>query len=369
VTEFAKPSWMLGPVHDPIDRDVSKRIEVLRIILIGLIVLAHGARGITVRIGGETGPLASLLLEVLNGHVDFVAVPLFFAISGFLFLRKFDLSLAAYGDMLRKKFVSVLVPYILFNAGLAAWFFFVGSIEMMGSWNFLVGEGLFTKTFGLGVTPINYPLWFLRDLLVVFLVSPVFLVLFKEAPSVGLIALFLLWTGLSEGTYTYAGDMFAFYLGGYVARSRLPLAGLSWWQRAGSWAFCLLTVVLVTWKSLGFTDEGVRQFCFKTNLVLGIAAFWRVSAFSAIRDSKLLARMGRHSFFVYLAHEPTMSVLQTKLLAVWRPVGDAQQVVFYFGSGLAVILGLWLVAEALSKLVPRVYGFAVGARAVVPRRA
>ena len=367
--ESAKPAWMLGPVHDPIDRDVSKRIEVLRIILIGLIVLAHGARGITVRIAGETGPLATLMLEVLNGHVDFVAVPLFFAISGFLFLRKFDLSLAAYGDMLRKKFVSVLVPYILFNAGLAAWFYCVGSIEMMGSWNFLVGEGLFTKTFGLGTTPINYPLWFLRDLLVVFLVSPVFLVFFKEAPGVGLIAFFLLWTGQSEGPYSYAGDMFAFYLGGFAARIRLPLAGVSWWQRTASWAFGLLTVVLVCWTSLGFTDEGVRQFCFKANLVLGIAAFWRASAFSLIRDSKLLSRMGRHSFFVYLAHEPTMSVLQTRLLALWRPVGDTQQVVFYFGSGFVVIFGLWLVAEALSKLVPRLYGFAVGARAVTPRRA
>jgi len=238
----------------------------------------------------------------------------------------------------------------------------VGSIEMMGSWNFLVGEGLFTKTFGLGTTPINYPLWFLRDLLVVFLVSPLFLLFFKEAPGLGLAALFCLWSGLSEGPYSYLGDMFAFYLGGYMARCRLPLAGVAWWQRAGAWAFVLLTAVLVGYKSLGFTDEAVRQFLFKANLVLGIVAFWRMSAVPFIRDSAVLRRMGRHSFFVYLAHEPTMSVLQTRLLSVWRPAGAAQQIVFYFASGLIVIVGLWLLAELLSRFVPAVYGFLTGAR-------
>ena len=369
MTETAKPAWKLGPAREPLDRDVSKRIDVLRIVLIGLIVLAHGARGITVRIAGETAPGAALMLDILNGHVDFVAVPLFFTISGFLFLRKFELSLAAYGEMLRKKFVSVLVPYLLFNIGLVVWFYFVGSIEMLGSWNFVLGEGLVAKTLGLGTTPINYPLWFLRDLLVVFLVSPIFLVFFKEAPGVGLVTFFCLWAGLSEGPYSYGGDMFAFYLGGYLARCRLPLAGVSWWQRAGTWIFCLLTAVLVCSKSLGLTDEAVRQFLFKANLVFGLIAFWRFSAIAWVRDSTVLQRMGRHSFFVYLAHEPTISVLQTRLLAVWRPVGNAQQIAFYFGSGLSTIIGLWLVAELLSRLVPAAYGFATGARTVPGRAA
>lgn len=358
----AKPAWMLGPVRDPLDRDVSRRIDVLRIILIGLIVLAHGARGVTVRIDGATGPLTTLMLTTLNGHVDFVAVPLFFTISGFLFLRKFELSLAAYVEMLRKKFVSLLIPYLLFNAGLVVWFYFVGSIEMMGSWSFVVSEGLFSKTFGIGTTPINYPLWFLRDLLVVFLLSPVLLLFFKEAPGVGLVALFALWAGLSPMPYSYWGDFFAFYLGGYLARTRLPLEGVSWWQRAGTFLFIGLTTILVFHQALGITDETARQLLFKCNLVLGLACFWRVSGFACIRDSAMLHRMGRHSFFVYLAHEPTLSVLQSRLLAVWRPAGDAQQMAFYWGSGLAVILFLWGLAEVLHRFLPLPYALITGAR-------
>ncbi len=358
--DTVKPAWLLGPAREPIDRDVSKRIDVLRIILIGLIVLAHGARGVTVRIGGP-GPATDFMLEVFNRHVDFVGVPLFFAISGFLFLRKFELSLAAYGDMLRKKFVSLLIPYLLFNLGLAAWLYFVGSIEMIGSWRYLVEEGFFAKVLGIGTLPLVYPLWFLRDLLLVFLLSPVLLVLFKEAPNVGLITLFVLWTGLSPAAYSYYGDFFAFYLGGYLARARLPLMGVSWWQRAGSWGFVALTAVLVFRAALGL-PEGVYQFLFKCNLVLGLVFFWRMAAFPAIRDSWVLHRSARHSFFVYLAHEPTISTLQTRLLAVWQPAGDAQQIAFYWLSGLATIVLLWGVAEVLDRFVPAFYAIITGSR-------
>lgn len=371
MNDAAKPSFLLGPTREPIDRDVSRRIDVLRIILIGLIVLAHGARGITVRIVdiGGTGPAAGLMLDVLNGHVDFVAVPLFFTISGFLFLRKFELSLPAYGEMLRNKFVSLLIPYVLFNAGLAAWLYFVGSIDMLGSWGFLQSEGLFTKVFGIGTTPLNYPLWFLRDLLVVFLLSPVLLLFFKEAPGVGLVTLFVLWAGMDPQPYSYYGDFFAFYLGGYLARTRFPLAGVAWWQRAGTWLFIGLTAVLVAHAALGITEEGVRFFLFKCNLVLGLACFWRLSAFSFIRDSAVLHRLARHSFFVYLAHEPTVSILQTRALAVWKPAGDVQQIAFYWLSGLVTILFLWGLGEALSRLVPAVYAVATGARRPVRQAA
>ena len=357
----AKPAWALGPVREPIVPDVSKRIDVLRIILIGLIVLAHGARGVTVRIDG-TAPGTALMLDILNGHIDFVAVPLFFAISGFLFLRKFDLSLAAYGEMLRKKFVSLLIPYILFNVWLVVWFYGVGSIEMVGSWSFVVSEGLLTKTFGLGTTPINYPLWFLRDLLFVFLLSPVLLLFFKEAPGVGLVALFVLWIGIEPQPYSYYGDFFMFYLGGYLARTRLPLEGVSWWQRAGTLLFILLSAALIWHQSIGFTDVVVRGFVFKCNLVLGVICFWRISAFRCIRDNRLLHRMAGQSFFVYLAHEPTISILQTRMLSVWHPVGAVQQIAFYWISGITTIFFLWIVAEILSRIAPSGFALVTGSR-------
>lgn len=357
---------MLGPVSDPLDCDVSRRIDVLRILLVGLLVLARGAAGVTVRING-TGPATSLMLAIVNGHVEFVAVPLFFAISGFLFLRGFTLSLAAYGGMLRRKCISLLVPYLLFNLGLAGWLYCVGSIETIGSWGYLVQQGVFTKVLGLGTSPINAPLWLVRDLLVIFFLSPVLLLFFKEAPGVGLVTLFVLWVGINPEPYSIYGNLFAFYLGGYLARSRLSLSGVSWWQRWGAPAFFLLTAVLVAARPLGLTVEEVRLFLFKCNLLLGLIFFWYIASFPLIRDNVVLHRLARYSFFIYLAHEPTVSLFQTCLLSIWKPIDDIQQIVFYWLTGLAVIGALWGIGAVLSRTMPGVYAVATGARRSGPR--
>lgn len=357
----AKPYWLLGPVREPVDPDVSKRIDILRLLVICLIIFVHGGRGITVRIGGAA-PGAAFMLDVLNAHMGYVSIPLFFAISGFLFLRKFELSLRAYGDMLAKKFVSLLVPYLLFNAGCIAWFYCVGGIEMFGTWNYVVQEGFWGKLLGLGTTPINYPLWFLRDMLLVFLVSPALLLFFKEAPGVGLVTLFLLWIGMSEAPYSLYGNAFAFYLGGYLARVGFPLAGTAWWQRTGGWGFLGFTGLMLFRRQLGITDPSFDQVLFKCYMLSGLLFFWWLSGFPALRDSRLLHRLARHSFFVYLAQEPTLTVLQTRLLTVWEPEGSLQQIAFFWISGLTTIAFLWGVAELLQRFVPAVYRVMTGAR-------
>ena len=61
--------------------------------------------------------------------------------------------------------------------------------------------------------------------------------------------------------------------------------------------------------------------------ILGVVALWCLSRQPWIMGSGLLHRMAAASFFIFLTHEPTVSILQTRLLAVWRPEGAAAQLV------------------------------------------
>lgn len=359
--DTASPTWVLGPVRDPIDRDVSLRIDVLRIILIGLIVLCHGGLGLLSPDSPPMGPLTNLLIEGLNLRVDSVAVPLFFTISGFLFLRKAELSLPAYKGVLWHKCFAMLVPYLVFNLVILAYFFFVGSIFLIGSWGFVLRHGFFAKLLGLGTMPINTPLWFLRDLIVIFALSPIMLFFFKKAPQIGLCLLTLGWLAASSNPYSFWGEGFFFYLGGYVARTRFPLGGVSWWQRLAFWLVIAATPVLVHVMPLGIGDRRLWGCPNKLYMFFGVIFFWRLAAFRWIRDSRALHRSAQHSFFIYLAHEPVISLLQAKLLSVWQPVGDAQQITCYFTLGLGTIVLLWAVAEGLSRLMPRTYAVLTGA--------
>lgn len=356
------PSFRLPSKTGPIDPDVSQRIDALRTVLIGLIVLAHGGKSLSVVVP-ETGPVMSFVLSALNINIDAIVVPLFFSISGFLFLRKFEPTFAAYATMCRKKFWGLFVPFILFNLIWIVWLYVFGSIELFGSKTFLEQEGVFNKLLGIGTLPINYPTWFLRDLLLIFLLSPIFLLLFKEIPSVGLLVLFVSWVGQKDAAfYSMYGDAFSFYLGGYLARKEFNMRDSGRLDAFVFPAFAAATLFFVYRDAYGFSLD-IMNALFKCYMIFGLVFFWCLSRYKVVKQSSLLHKMAGYSFFIFLAHEPTISMLQTFLLRFWKPVGDAGQLVYYFGSGLTTIFLLYYLGVFFAKYAPPVYAFCVGARA------
>lgn len=347
----------LPPVAGPIDPDVSARIDVLRSVLIGLIVVCHGGRWI-----GSDVPFANagvqFCLTLVNRGLDCVAVPLFFTIAGFLLLRKLEFSATAYAALLRRKFVTIGIPFLVFNAVWIVWLLTIGSITLFGSRSYLLQAGVAAKLFGIGTPPVNYPLWFLRDLLVLFALAPVFLALYRRLPTAGLIGLFLVWVvGEPASEYSLGGFAFAFYAGGYLARRRVNLRDTAGWDRYVLPAFAAASLVVGASPWLGL-DAYQLAALKKACQLAGVAAFWCLSRRKRIKESRVLHAMAGLSFFIFLTHEPTVSVLQARLMDLWRPVGAAGQFVAYPAVGLAAMgllsvlgLGLWRFAPRLFTVI------------------
>ncbi len=356
-----KTGWLLGPAMGPIDQDVSKRIDVLRLILIFLIVLAHGARLLNDLVPGlESG--TRLFISIFNDHITHSAIPLFFIISGYLFLRKFDLSVPAYLTMCRKKLLSIFIPYLLFNLIWVLWLYFVGSIEMFGSRTFLIQEGILTKLFGLGTVPVNYPLWFLRDLLIVFIVSPIFLVFYKEAPLTGVIIMFFLWTVCSgSGSFSFYGNAFAFYVGGLLSRYDINIKNSSFLDKYVYPAFIIFTTIMFFHERLGISHSSY-SFLFKCNMLVGVLFFWCLSRYSFIKNNRFLHIGATYSFFIYLTHEPTLSITQSSILSRFQPQGAPFQVAYFFITAIGTMIFLGCLGAVLSRIVPGVYAVATGSR-------
>ena len=350
----------LAPSFGPIDADVSARIDVLRIVLIGLIVFCHGGRFLGSVIP-FAGPGVTFALTAFNRGLACLAVPLFFCISGYLLLRKLELTPAGYVGLLRKKLVAIGVPFLLFNGIWIVWLLTVGSIEQFGSRGFLLQSGIVAKLFGFGTTPMNYPLWFLRDLLTIFAMAPLFLFLFWRLPTLGLLGLLAVWFAVSPADeYGLGGFAFCFYLGGWLARSRIDLARTAGWDRWVLPLFVAVTVLvgLAPQLDLGLTTYAAMK---KGYQILGMAALWCLSRQGWIKNSGLLHRLATFSFFIFLTHEPTVSVVQSRLLALWQPAGGAAQLVAFFVPGLVSITGLYWLGRGLSRVTPRLYAVATGA--------
>lgn len=350
----------LDPVRDAIDPDVSVRIDVLRAILIGLIVLCHGGRWIGADVPFAS-PMAQFVLTVFNRGLACIAVPLFFTISGYLLLRKLEATPAAYWRLLLTKTVAIGVPFLLFNGIWIAWVLYVGSIPFFGGRSFVLAAGIGRKLVGFGTTPFNYPLWFLRDLLTVFLFTPLFLLFFRRLPDLGLVLLGLAWfVGAPDNEYSLAGFAFAFYAGGWLARRRAGLRNTAGWDKAVLPLFAAATIVVGLSPWLG-SDIYVLAAFKKVYQMLGVAAFWCLSRQGWIKDSRLLHRLAAMSFFVFLTHEPTVSVMQSYLAPLWRPATTLGQLAAYPVTGVAAMVLLSLLGWGLAAWLPWLFALLTGA--------
>lgn len=156
------------------------------------------------------------LIRITFSHVlSHIAVPIFFFISGFLFFYKVKIfNLSVYKKKLSKRFKTILVPYILWNiiVILGSVIGKIGAYLLNGQslssifeyfesngWMHLFWDNnkwAFDRVDWLGNTliamsgPCNLPLWFLRDLMMVILLSPLIYFLIKSYNKYVILILF-----------------------------------------------------------------------------------------------------------------------------------------------------------------------------------
>lgn len=146
------------------------------------------------------------------------AVPCFFLISGYLFyynLKSF--TLCDYKMKILRRVRSLFLPYILWNSiAIGVSSFFIIKNILGGSCSFTdlytlfdnngwlrlfwdcKGTGIYSKNiFGFTIynspNPIDWPLWYLRDLIIVSILSPAIYIFIKKTGSIGIYILLLLY--------------------------------------------------------------------------------------------------------------------------------------------------------------------------------
>ena len=178
----------------PVDKQ-SVIISRLRFPLILLIVYLHSYG--TSMDNSDLPLLQSGIYEIVRTLVSRIithsAVPTFFFISGFLmFYRVNTFSVNVYKEKIRNRIFSLLIPYVLWNLiALVVWGMRLHNIglSMVDIFDQYVNKGFLSCFWIFGVVgddnldilgnishltvPANLPLWFLRDLIVVSICSPV----------------------------------------------------------------------------------------------------------------------------------------------------------------------------------------------------
>ncbi|MBW6425253.1 acyltransferase [Rhizobium sp. XQZ8] len=349
-----------------VDQNISSRINLMRILLISGIVFVH------VPYDQATSPYLGPngffdWLRVFLGDSLFrVGVPCLSAISGYLLfqrgLDKFD-----YGKTLRSKAKTVALPFLLWNLGLLAVVLIIQRLGMgigyfPDLWSASPREFL-SYAFATEGLPVDIPLYFLRDLIVCLLLSPVlaFLVRRFPAPTLGVLFLLAVMPNLTLVIVLKKTILFSFTLGVFLALNRIDLKAIDRFAGVGTAATVAAAVLLSiaqyrTGPDFPWAVDMVRN----ALSMAGAFGFWLLSAF-VIRSSigQRLANTGSLSFWIFCAHYP----LLVGLWMVWnRVMGDAAYPVFYLGAVTTSLIILVVSNSLVSRHLPGVYEVLTGSR-------
>lgn len=158
----------------------SKVLEIMRFPLAALIVFIHTS------FSPDKTDLSFYLGNLITQSIATVAVPTFFFISGYLFFAKYTtFGWKEYSNAIRKKILTLAVPYFLWIAivyyGMGVLTGFKNGPEPWDLYRIfwaesdgIVAKSLFGYSFSILSTPSALGvLWFVRDLMVAMLLTPI----------------------------------------------------------------------------------------------------------------------------------------------------------------------------------------------------
>lgn len=342
----------------------SMRLNMLRFPLIVGVVFIHNYDMNVVLQGATSGlsqadSIFDFVRNLISQGLARLAVPLFFIISGYLFSYGFDLSIDGFIAKLKSRFNTLLVPFIFWNvvtliviavaqATPSTAVYFSGKNALIANYS---GADYFSAIFGIGRQPISYQFWFIRDLLVMVIFSPIILVLCKYLGTPFLLALLAMWSTefwpipvpsseaalfFSIGCWLGVGNKNIFMLDTMGA----PIAAI--------YVIGVISDAILNGTTLGY---GIH----KISILFGITtALWITKA--AIRSETIkqhLLRLGGASFFLFATHEPLLVILKKVLFKFLQPQSPYMLLCLYFAIPSIIVILILMMQAHMQAVFPR----------------
>lgn len=345
---------------------LSKTIDYLRFPLIVGVVMIH-ARFSEIMIGGvnvlqgDVFIFYTVVSDLFSDVLGRIAVPLFFFVSGFLFFyRSSEFSASVYAGKLKKRVRTLLVPYLLWNL---LWILiYVGSKATLPGIDKTVADCSLPDLLSvLIIHPICYQFWFIRDLMVVVLCTPLIYVLVKYGRSCSVIVLGVLWyldcwppmTGFSAVAFFFfsVGAWFSLYGRDFVEMAKPFL-------RRSAFLYMILAVVDVCSKGAGW-----NVYVHPAGILAGIVLVVSAAAYGLESGRfRVHSFLSRASFFIFAFHALPLALLRKALVTTLHPQGEFAFISLYFFCPVLIVFmglgGYYL----LDKWLPRFTGIITGGR-------
>jgi len=323
---------------DTAGRDI--RFDFLRFPLIALVVYIH-ANPVPITLADavddpvQAGFLVDFVRRYISQGLGSIAVPLFFIMSGCLFFRDGQIGGWFYARKIVSRIRSLLIPMVFWNLAVLAALFIalhepMTAALVSGSNGdvFLSWSSMVDAVLGLTGSPIVCQFWFIRDLLILVLVSPGLYWLARATHGFTLLALVIIWMldvhliGMPSVTsvlFFYIGALF-----GIFGVSPFPTH-----RRACQfvWPYLLLMLIMTAMPG-GLWKWFLNCMGVGAGLIAAFALSGHVLATDRLQA--ILIKLSSASFFVFAAHEPLLTIVLKLTHYLIGPMDDATLLALYF---------------------------------------
>ena len=346
-----------------LSREESSRINILKYIAIIFVVYIHSyAMYVNFADGTNTFYLPWWLVffeNLVSQTIAQCGVPLFFLTSSILLFKK----QRDYKATIQGKIKSLLIPYLIWNSFWIFIFVVLQNLNFSAPYfsgnNTPILDSSFSEwlaLYGIGFRlpyPQDYPLWFMRDLMLVTLLFPVIEKIADRFPK-------LLFAGavitlIIPADFPLKAAFLWFCIGACIVKLQIHMTlfdSISIWKLFLFYAICASIKMMVNWHIINVLF-----------IYIGIVFWLRVSKsiYNCEKAKNIFLRLSTWTFMIYVAHELTLSSLK-KICFRLLPTEPIWLLTEYLLLPIVVIIGCSIAGAILKRATPKLYSVATGAR-------
>ena len=296
-------------------------------------------------------------------------MPTFFLISGYLFFYKGIFSISFYFRKLKKRVSSILVPFLLWNI-LYMVIWALGDLriarnddaEILGIVPFVTGltsnifrdvyqwvMGMFVNFNGASA-PVNIPFWYLRDLICMFVLSPIVFWFSKYTRLYGLILLGIAWILLGKyATFPFGILVFNmrpavlfFIMGAVLSVNKKNM--VEELTKTSPWIYALYGIVALF--DLLTVNMECNSYIHRLTILIGIIVVFKIGLMVVVyrkgTESPLFKKVKVTNFFIYASHWLILYLLALPLGKLAAGASDVFMILLYILQiVLCCIICIW----------------------------
>ena len=344
---------------------LSKSFSLIRFPLIVMVLLIHVYEG-AIMVNGEmigTGnaEVYNFLGRVFSKNLFGLAVPTFYFIAGYLFFLNEEFNKQVYLKQIKKRFKSLVIPYLFWNFWMILFMLFYQFVGNKVGVHF-AGKQIIDYTIidlfkcfwniGSGIYPICFQLYFLRDLILVSILSPLFYWLIMKGKVVFMLLLTVMY--VADVNWRFFPSISPIFFFCFGASYRL----LNWNWIDGfksaisrlSWLFLGLFPIIFFLENYNYCQfvkiSGVI-------MLLNLVYYFVEHLPEGGKIERALLWLSPMSFFIYCFHEPVQGLIKKVLYMLIHPSSDALLVILYFVVPFLTISLAIIIFKTLYKYCPR----------------